>query len=365
MINLFAGVGPSGEMRFIGEVERGAACGCRCPECGSPLIAKQGSEKEWHFAHEAGQERPECEAGAMNMLRRLAAEYLRKRERLELPPYRESVQVASPVGIRAETVEWRAQFQGMPEWLPKGPRSAPIARGQLDSGAGAEVFVEIGEQFVAHVFAAEGLAKITFSCPIPAVSDLRDRERAERHLHKHGRLEWRYHPDSLGVVAAARERLKAMVAKDVHEAQVAAASRARDAGRKWAAIGQQLHAAHETHPPHWEEPLQRNPTASVRAPNPDEQFDWAPNRKPNSSFIFYRLKDGSAWVVYTMTDETLAVAPWPKEEGWDEALPRSVGRADETLGVYRCKGGTEVMTYLAPRSVRMRATSNPGEFEGL
>lgn len=79
MINLFDGIGPQGEMRFIGEVERGAACGCRCPECNSPLIAKQGNEKEWHFAHEGGRERPECHAGAMNMLRRLAIEHLATR----------------------------------------------------------------------------------------------------------------------------------------------------------------------------------------------------------------------------------------------------------------------------------------------
>jgi hypothetical protein len=97
MIRLFAGLGRDGAMRFIGEVERGAACGCSCPECGSPLVAKQGNEKDWHFAHEGGQERPECEAGAINMLRRLAVEYLRGQPTLELPPFRERVTVRSPL----------------------------------------------------------------------------------------------------------------------------------------------------------------------------------------------------------------------------------------------------------------------------
>ena len=30
-------------------VQRG--CGCICPSCQTPLIARQGEEKVWHFAH--------------------------------------------------------------------------------------------------------------------------------------------------------------------------------------------------------------------------------------------------------------------------------------------------------------------------
>ncbi len=32
---------------------RGNKCGCICPSCKTPLIARQGSQKEWHFAHQS------------------------------------------------------------------------------------------------------------------------------------------------------------------------------------------------------------------------------------------------------------------------------------------------------------------------
>lgn len=43
----------SGRLISITEAERGAACGCVCPGCGTPLIAKKGTELAHHFAHEA------------------------------------------------------------------------------------------------------------------------------------------------------------------------------------------------------------------------------------------------------------------------------------------------------------------------
>lgn len=35
----------------ICDVERGLACGCICPSCKAPLIARKGDINEWHFAH--------------------------------------------------------------------------------------------------------------------------------------------------------------------------------------------------------------------------------------------------------------------------------------------------------------------------
>lgn len=36
----------------IDDATSGINCGCACPECGTPLIAKKGNIKDWHFAHE-------------------------------------------------------------------------------------------------------------------------------------------------------------------------------------------------------------------------------------------------------------------------------------------------------------------------
>ena len=349
MINLFAGIGPQGEMRFIGEVERGAACGCRCPECNSPLIAKQGNEKEWHFAHEGGQERPECHAGAMNMLRRLAIEHLAKRANLLLPPYRTKVRSTAPGIERTETVEWNAQIQGALNWLPRSTRSAPVAIGELDSGIDAHLYVEIGDPCPARIGQTAGTAAIDFVCVVPPLSDLRKRVQAERQIELFGRLQWRYHPDTFGLASAAQERVNAAAAKFMTMVNQVSERRTREAEEQL--LAQQRPSA---------------PTAPAAAPAPksEPQYLWAPLRKPSAAFIFYRLQDGTAWVVYTMADDTIAIAPWPKEDGWNEALPPSVAIADEALGVYRGKDQVAVMTFFGPRTVRTFATRDPEDFKG-
>lgn len=349
MIRLFAGIGPEGEMRFIGEVARGSACGCRCPECNSPLIAKQGNEKEWHFAHESGQERPECHVGAANMLRRLAVEHLASRDPIVLPPYRVTLRASSPLGGRTETVEWSAQFQGSLTWLPKGPRSAPVATGRLDSGVDASLFLEIGDTYTAVPNSPRAMAAIDFVCPVPPLSDLRVRAQAEQQIQHHGRFQWRSHPDSLGLAAAAQERLNARAAQDVAYAKQVAERNARDAKSRLQSTAQLASDG-------------ATPRASSQA---NVDYPWAPLLKPTSSFVFYRLKDGSAWVVYMMVDDKVAIAPWPKEDGWDEALPPSVGVADEALGVYRGRAYEAVMIFFGQRTLRMRATRDPREFAGL
>lgn len=58
------------------------------------------------------------------------------------------------------------------------------------------------------------------------------------------------------------------------------------------------------------------------------------------------MKDGAAWVIYTLEDGSSAIVAWPRaEEGWDEALPEPVGTADTDLGAYRIKNMTAAMIY--------------------
>ncbi len=55
----------NGQLVDVGNVKRGNACGCICPSCKTPLVAKHGDEKEWHFAHRSqkvhNETRKECE----------------------------------------------------------------------------------------------------------------------------------------------------------------------------------------------------------------------------------------------------------------------------------------------------------------
>ncbi len=64
------------------EVERGRACNCACPGCNVAVIAKQGTEKIWHFAHTKGEK---CAKGYEVSIHELAKQMLRQRMELLLP----------------------------------------------------------------------------------------------------------------------------------------------------------------------------------------------------------------------------------------------------------------------------------------
>ncbi len=64
-----------GALRYIDEVPNGNACGCVCPACGKPLMARnRGEMRIHHFAHQTG---AECEYAYETMLHLLAKEKVR------------------------------------------------------------------------------------------------------------------------------------------------------------------------------------------------------------------------------------------------------------------------------------------------
>ena len=99
---IFAGLDAQGITRFVADVPGGAACGCHCAACGAALVAKRGDVKIWHFAHEASQERPECFAGAVNLLRRLAAQDLAIRSPVVAPTAYVVVDTSAPLPHMAD-----------------------------------------------------------------------------------------------------------------------------------------------------------------------------------------------------------------------------------------------------------------------
>lgn len=64
------------------EVKRGLACNCACPGCKVEVIAKQGTERMWHFAHAKGEK---CADGYEVSIHELAKQMLRQRMELLLP----------------------------------------------------------------------------------------------------------------------------------------------------------------------------------------------------------------------------------------------------------------------------------------
>jgi hypothetical protein len=205
-----------------------------------------------------------------------------------------------------------------------------------------------------------------FWSTLPVVSDLLKRVYAEQHLRKCGQFVWRHHPDNLGVAEAARSRLRDQAKSDEDEVDRVRRRQAEEAGRKWANISGRLHQpARGIHSPSANDAVEAQSTELNLTRPLAQKHDWAPDRKPGTAFVFYRMSDGAAWVIYTLQDGSHAIAAWPHAEvGWDEALPPSVGAPDIALGVYRARDLVSAMTFLAPRAVVVRATSDPNEFEG-
>ena len=65
----------------VKDVMRGKSCACTCPACSSPLIARQGAQKAWHFAHATSQ----CEDYGETIAHLLTKELLDHERRLFLP----------------------------------------------------------------------------------------------------------------------------------------------------------------------------------------------------------------------------------------------------------------------------------------
>ncbi len=61
-------------MVHVSEVPNGKDCGCICPNCASPLLAKQGKKRRWHFAHSG--ETGDCHGLAETALHKAAKDSL-------------------------------------------------------------------------------------------------------------------------------------------------------------------------------------------------------------------------------------------------------------------------------------------------
>lgn len=116
----------------VGSVKRGNACGCICPSCKTPLVARHGDEKEWHFAHRSqkvhNETRKECEysfaVSVRLMIRQLSNDGLKFRTpRLErsLPAFSEYSYESADFGylvadeslLKLEQVQVGVQFCGV------------------------------------------------------------------------------------------------------------------------------------------------------------------------------------------------------------------------------------------------------------
>lgn len=82
-----AALGEDGAIHFIDQVPNGKACGCRCTVCKQPLIARQGAERQWSFAHYPEHDASRCAWAAETALHRAAKEVLATIKCLHLPKH--------------------------------------------------------------------------------------------------------------------------------------------------------------------------------------------------------------------------------------------------------------------------------------
>lgn len=79
----------------VHHVERGRRCDCVCPSCKTPLIARQGDRKAWHFAHASRsvyeQTDRKCEYSFFVSVRLMARQVIGQVIKMEVPRYEGSL----------------------------------------------------------------------------------------------------------------------------------------------------------------------------------------------------------------------------------------------------------------------------------
>lgn len=142
---------------------------------------------------------------------------------------------------------------------------------------------------------------------------------------------------------AERQRELAL-AEEKRQSEEALAEAARQKERALAeaklANLRQLFAARQAwkNPSHHQSPapqppeIEPEPPAIEAVPSPS----WASLKKPNSSLFAYGMGNGQCWVLIQSASHAgcfIAPAPTPFE-GWDEALPPSLGKVDAAREIY-------------------------------
>lgn len=354
MVKIFAARDSVTEaVRFIADVARGSACGCVCLTCGSPLVAKQGQANDWHFAHEQSQERPECPAGALNLLRRIAVEEL-SGAAWSIAPF------AVTCAGRPAVVAWSDRPVGPIEVAPWAEMAgASAATLQLAEHGTANVYVVIGREPTPD---HGGEPALRLHVPIPETAAIRSEEDARAYVRAHMRLDWLFLPDLQGRVAAAEKAARDYFAALRVQAD---AERARAAGARWAGVRRTMEFA--PHPfPAFERPSPPQSAPPRSSSSVDRgAVSWAPGLAGHGSIQYRRLKDGSQWAYYPAAPHGWRLAPVPDLfDGWDEWLPISLATVDGG-GWLRVVSEERLFLWFNGRTTALKIDSDPSVIEAM
>ena len=362
MVTIFAGLDTDGVIRYLNDVPSGQACGCICLTCGAPLIARKGEINEWHFAHQSGQQNEGCLVGAQNHIRRLVAELLQLAAfRPTVPDF---VAVAS-CGAFDVNVSMADPVEGA-KWLRPSGEFRPAAELALGSGAGADLYISVGDDHLPRTGIAKDRGVLLASVAVPEMVDLRSREDLATFIERTISYQWLHLPDTAGLLEAAYAEAAKKDADYRNRLAAAQLERSQAAGRRWGKIRSTAAGASDVD---WEDlPVAtqgsetKNRVDLIEQPMPS----WAWFHKPHSSCFAYLFTDGSQWVLHERTGHGFLLSQWPEpEDGWDEALPPSVGHPDLELNAYRIADLGTFFMASGSLVASMRNTSNPKEVAGL
>ena len=138
-----------GNIVSINDVESGMKCGCVCPACGSPLIAKKGSKVMHHFSHHS---QINCEYGYESSLHLAAKDILSQAKRIILP----AVRLQFP-GSGKEDILIREAQEIEIERVDLERRNDNVVPDVVIHAGGKRLFVEI---FVTHRIDVAKLVKL-------------------------------------------------------------------------------------------------------------------------------------------------------------------------------------------------------------
>ncbi len=133
----------------ISEVESGFKCGCVCPACGEPLIAKKGSKVIHHFAHYAGHN---CEHGYESSLHIAAKEIINNAKKFVIP----EVHLCFPRSNKEKQLLFPAKEISVDD-VKLEQRYGDVIPDIVVTSGGRELFIEI---FVTHKIDETKLEKL-------------------------------------------------------------------------------------------------------------------------------------------------------------------------------------------------------------
>lgn len=221
------GLRADGTLAHVADVLSGLACGCTCPGCGTPLVARKGTVKLHHFAHHADRA---CAGAWESTLHILAKEVIAAARGISLP---------EAVAVHGHLVEHvSAAMTFAYDAADAEVRMGAITPDIVLYGAGRQLLVEV---HVTHPAENAKLEELRLR-ELPAIEI--DLSKAPRHAPReyHADLilrtaprRWLFNAKIEAVIARLRERAEREAAHARRKLEAGFERIAADAARWWAA----------------------------------------------------------------------------------------------------------------------------------